>query len=101
MRNDGLPGSLASWVTASLLRPLMRTTDTNTFGMSFSLIGTRSVCCVDVSSNSFDVRTPSRSVVSSAVESRRDDLGIEAHLRVGKVRRRPEADVPRRRIDAE
>ena len=43
-------------------------------GMSFSVMGTVMVCCVDVSSNGFHVRTPSRSVVSSAVAVSHGDL---------------------------
>ena len=42
--------------------------------MSFSVIGTLTVVCVDVSSNVFHVRTPSRSVVSSAVACSHGDL---------------------------
>jgi hypothetical protein len=42
--------------------------------MSDSVIGTVTVCCVDVSANSRLVRTPSRSVVSSAVACSHGDL---------------------------
>ena len=69
-----MPGSLPSSGVASLLRPFTSSTDTNTFGMSASVIGTLIDCCDDVSAKRLCVRTPSRSVVTSAVACSHGDL---------------------------
>ena len=45
----------------------MSSTETYTFGMSSSVIGTSTVCCVEVSVKRSCRRMPSRSTVSSAV----------------------------------
>ena len=50
-RNDGLPGSLPSSGVLSFVRPLTSSTDTNTFGMSPSVMGTVTYCCDEVSAN--------------------------------------------------
>src|SRR5438445_661390 len=86
MRNEGLPGSLVSVSAPStLVRPLMRTTETKRFGMSAAVIGTETVCCVEVSAKVECERMPSRSTVSRAVAPSHGDWIISraVHLHAG------------------
>ena len=66
-RNAGWPASEPSGASASAVRPFTSNTETNTFGTSAAVIGTSTVSCVDEIANCRYWRTPSRSIVSSAV----------------------------------
>ena len=63
----GLPESLPSAASSFDVLPFTNSTETNTFGMSASVIGTSTMSCRDETVKRRWLRMPSRSTVSSAV----------------------------------